>query len=428
MNNLALNTKNYTPVDYENLNVKFENNRVYNLATNKDYAGKNKERLIEFCKENKFKYTIFLSFKQAQGLGLKIKKGSKGCRIFAGFTAEKPMQDANGNVIMENADTPKTISEHKGFAMQPVFNIEQLELWTDKEGNKYLNTEFKHNELIDFINNDYQIIESKKIKAKAKSKALPKADAVKNTKAKTKKTTDAKDTKASDTKVSDVNVSDVKNTKAPELNTDKIEVINVTSISEPEQKQSEDMNTSNSTKDFKDIVLTDELKTIIKAALKFVASKYVFREELKYIHIVNYNDKLAIVSTDGHALFKYETDVDMLVSEYGFVSAAIISDKDFKTKLDNAKTFNDLEFSFDNFADTIQKYFALLDKEEKGTNTSIDLNCFYMDTIIKTCKEFCSKRTGAFNIEVHQTYIMCKLYVIEKFKGNCTIVLSKMNV
>ena len=334
---------------------------------------------------------------------------------------------------MENADTPKTISEHKGFAMQPVFNIEQLELWTDKEGNKYLNTEFKHNELIDFINNDYQIIESKKIKAKAKSKALPKADAVKNTKAKTKKTTDAKDTKASDTKVSDVNVSDVnvsdvKNTKAPELNTDKIEVINVTSISEPEQKQSEDMNTSNSTKDFKDIVLTDELKTIIKAALKFVASKYVFREELKYIHIVNYNDKLAIVSTDGHALFKYETDVDMLVSEYGFVSAAIISDKDFKTKLDNAKTFNDLEFSFDNFADTIQKYFALLDKEEKGTNTSIDLNCFYMDTIIKTCKEFCSKRTGAFNIEVHQTYIMCKLYVIEKFKGNCTIVLSKMNV
>lgn len=77
MNNLALNTKNYTPVDYENLNIKFENNRVYNLATNKDYAGKNKERLIEFCKENKFKYTIFLSFKQAQGLGLKIKKRLK---------------------------------------------------------------------------------------------------------------------------------------------------------------------------------------------------------------------------------------------------------------------------------------------------------------------------------------------------------------
>ena len=59
MNNLT-SVKNYTPVDYENLNIKFENNRVYNLATNKDYAGKNKERLIEFCKENKFKYTIFL--------------------------------------------------------------------------------------------------------------------------------------------------------------------------------------------------------------------------------------------------------------------------------------------------------------------------------------------------------------------------------
>ena len=426
MNNLALNTKNYTPVDYENLTVKFENNRVYNLATNKDYAGKNKERLIEFCKENKFKYTIFLSFKQAQGLGLKIKKGSKGCRIFAGFTAEKPMQDANGNVIMENADTPKTVSEHKGFAMQPVFNIEQLELWTDKEGNKYLNTEFKHNELVEFINNDYQIVESKKVKTKAKSKALPK-DANKNTKAKTKKTTDAKDTKAPDTK--DVNVSDDKDvktpdTKAPELNTDKIEVINVTSISEPEPKQSENV-MSNSIKDFKDIVLTDELKKIIKIASKFVA-KNDFREQLKYVHIVNYNDKLAIISTNGHALFKYETDIDMLVSEYGFVSGAIILDKDFKTKLDNAKTFNDLEFSFDNFADSIQRYFADLDKNKEEANTSINLNGFYMETISKTCKELCSRRTPAFNLEIHQTYIICKLYVVSK--GNCSIVLSKMNV
>lgn len=429
MNNLST-VKNYTPVDYENLTVKFENNRVYNLATNKDYAGKNKERLIEFCKENKFKYTIFLSFKQAQGLGLKIKKGSKGCKIFAGFTVEKPMQDENGNIIMQDADTPKTISEHKGFAMQPVFNIEQLELWTDKEGNKYLNAEYKHNELIDFINNDYQIIESKQIKPKAKSKTLPKADAVKNTKAKTKKTTNAKDTKVSDTKdikVSDAKDTKVSDTKASDLNADKIEVVNVPSISEPEQKQSEDMNTNNTPiKDFKDIVLTDELKTVIKSALKFVA-KTDFREQLKRIHIINYNDKLAIVSTDGHALFKFEADVDMPVSEYGLVSAAIIPNKDFKTQLDNAKTFNDLKFS-DSSTDLMQRCFSLLNKSEQGTNTSIKLNALYMETISKTCKELCSRRLPAFNLEIHHTYIMCKLYVLEKFKGNCSIVLSKMIV
>ena len=431
MNNLALNTKNYTPVDYENLTVKFENDRVYNLATNKDYAGKNKERLIEFCKENKFKYTIFLSFKQAQGLGLKIKKGSKGCRIFAGFTAEKPMQDTNGNVIMENADTPKTTSEHKGFAMQPVFNIEQLELWTDKDGNKYLNSEFKHNELIDFINNDYQILESKKVKAKvkAKSKALPKADAVKNTKAKTKKTTDAKDTKASDTKVSDVNVSDVKDTKAPELNTDKIEVINVTSISKPEQKQSEDMNTNNTpTKDFKDIVLTDELKTVIKSALKFVASKHECREELRYVHIANINDKLTVLSTDTHAIFKFETDIDLPYSEYGYVSAGIILDKDFKTKLENVVSIKDLELSYDDFGKMLHKFFRSQESDNQDLKTSIDLNAFYMETISKTCKELCSRRLPAFNIEIHQGNIMCTLHLSDKFKGNCNIVLSKMYV
>lgn len=426
MNNLALNTKNYTPVDYENLNIKFENNRVYNLATNKDYAGKNKERLIEFCKENKFKYTIFLSFKQAQGLGLKIKKGLKGCRIFAGFTAEKPMQDANGNVIMENADTPKTITEHKGFAMQPVFNIEQLELWTDKEGNKYLNTEFKHNELIDFINNDYQIIESKKVKVKVKNKALPKADAVKNTKAKTKKTTDAKDTKVSDTK--DVKVSTANDTKAPELNTDKIEVINVTSISESEQKQSEDMNINNTPiKDFKDIVLTDELKTVIKAALKFVA-KTDYREYLKTVHIINLNDKLTVLSSDAHAIFRFETDIDLPESEYGFVSAGIMHDKDFKTKLENAVSIKDLELTYDNFGKNMHQYFSLQEIDKQELKTNINLNAFYMETISKTCKELCRKRIPAFNIEIHQTYIMCTLHLSDKFKGNCNIVLSKMYV
>ena len=431
MNNLA-NVKNYTPVDYENLTVKFENNRVYNLATNKDYAGKNKDRLIEFCKENKFKYTIFLSFKQAQGLGLKIKKGSKGCRIFAGFTADKPMQDANGNVIMENADTPKTISEHKGFAMQPVFNIEQLELWTDKDGNKYLNSEFKHNELIDFINNDYQILESKKVKAKvkAKSKALPKADAVKNTKAKTKKTTDAKDTKASDTKVSDVNVSDVKDTKAPELNTDKIEVINVTSISEPEpeQKQSVDMNTNNNTKDFKDIVLTDELKTVIKAALKFVAPKYEFRELLQHVQITNLNDKLTVLSTNAHALFKFETDIDLPYSEYGHVSASIMHDKDFKTKLENAVSIKDLDLSDNGSVTMIEQYVQGFRSTDKSLNTSIDLNGNLFELIAKTCKELCSKRIAGFNLEVHDAYALCKLHVLEKFKGNCTVLILKVVV
>ena len=433
MNNLALNTKNYTPVDYENLTVKFENDRVYNLATNKDYAGKNKERLIEFCKENKFKYTIFLSFKQAQGLGLKIKKGSKGCRIFAGFTAEKPMQDANGNVIMENADTPKTTSEHKGFAMQPVFNIEQLELWTDKEGNKYLNTEFKHNELVEFINNDYQIIESKKVKAKVKTKnkTLPKADAVKNTKTKTKKTTDAKDTKASDTKVSDVNVSDVKDTKASELNTDKIEVINVTSISEhePEQKQSEDMNTNDTpTKDFKDIVLTDELKTIIKAALKFVAPKHEYREELRYVHITNINEKLTILSSDAHAIFKFETDIDLPLFEYGHVSVSIMHDKDFKTKLENAVSFKDLELSNNESTTMIELYVRRFNRTEQSLNTSIDLNGNLFELIAKTCIELCSKRKAGFNLEVHVTYALVKLHLLEKFKGNCTVLLSHLVV
>ena len=320
------------------------------------------------------------------------------------------MQDANGNIVMKNADTPKTITEHKGFAMQPVFNIEQLELWTDKEGNKYLNSEFKHNELVDFINNNYQIIESKKVKTKAKSKVKAKPKA--------KEASVNKDVK-----------TDVKtDTKASELNTDKIEVINVTSISELEQKQSEDINTNNSlTKDFKEIVLTDELKTVIRAALKFVA-KTDYRECLKTVHIMNLNDKLTVLSSDAHAIFRFETDIDLPESECGFVSAGIMHDKDFKTKLENAVSIKDLELTYDNFGKNMHQYFSLQEIDKQELKTNINLNAFYMETISKTCKELCRKRIPAFNIEIHQTYIMCTLHLSDKFKGNCSIVLFKMIV
>lgn len=153
MNTSITNTTNDHVFNVNNFNFHFENERVYNLATNRDYNGKNKDRLKEFCKENNFKYTIFLSFKQGQALGLRVKKGSHGCKVFAGGVKEEPVKNKDGTIKMLDTDTPETKKKVFSRRTAPVFNIDQFELWTDEKGNNYLNSEKPNTELFEFIKN-----------------------------------------------------------------------------------------------------------------------------------------------------------------------------------------------------------------------------------------------------------------------------------
>lgn len=155
MNTNVINTNDHV-FDVSIFEFHFENSRVYNLATNKDYNGRNRARLEQFCRENNFKYTIFLSFKQAQSLGLRVKRGSHGCKIFAGGVKDEIIKDKNGNIVMDNMDTPKTEKIFCGHWLAPVFNIEQFELWTDDDGNKFLNSDSPNTDLFNFFANNLE--------------------------------------------------------------------------------------------------------------------------------------------------------------------------------------------------------------------------------------------------------------------------------
>lgn len=156
MNTNITNTDNNHKFDVNNFEFHFENSRVYNLATNKDYSGRNRTRLEQFCRENNFKYTIFLSFKQAQSLGLRVKRGSHGCKIFAGGVKDELIKDKNGNIVMDNMDTPKTEKKFCGHWLAPVFNIEQFELWTTEDGEKFLNSDNPNTDLYQFFANNLE--------------------------------------------------------------------------------------------------------------------------------------------------------------------------------------------------------------------------------------------------------------------------------
>lgn len=172
MNTNITNTDNNHKFDVSTFEFHFENSRVYNLATNKDYSGRNRTRLEQFCKENGFKYTIFLSFKQAQSLGLRVKRGSHGCKIFAGGVKDEVQKDKDGNIVMDNMDTPKTEKKFFGHWLAPVFNIEQFELWEDDSGNKFLNSDKPNTDLYQFFANNLEPVSIVHKETKANSSNL----------------------------------------------------------------------------------------------------------------------------------------------------------------------------------------------------------------------------------------------------------------
>ena len=86
-----------------------------NFITKQDYTGVNFVTLTQSGFDN----PEFLTFKQAQSVGLKIKKGSKGIRLIR-IIARKEEDPKTGEV--------KTVKSPKGFT---VFNITQTE-WTEE--------------------------------------------------------------------------------------------------------------------------------------------------------------------------------------------------------------------------------------------------------------------------------------------------------
>lgn len=76
----------------------------------------------------------------------------------------------------------------------------------------------------------------------------------------------------------------------------------------------------------------------------------------------------------------------------------------------------------------IKKNLLSKENDKQNLESTIDVSATFMELIAKTCKALCSKRLPSFNIEIRQTYIMCTLYMLEKFKGKCNILLSRLVV
>ena len=104
-------------------------NKQYNYITKNNYQGRNQADLMIAKKANKFKSDAWLTFLQAKGKGLKVKKGSKAVSVFLGYEnfSERKTIKEDG----EEKQKLSTVSRPLGFAY--VFNLDQTEKFKRKE-------------------------------------------------------------------------------------------------------------------------------------------------------------------------------------------------------------------------------------------------------------------------------------------------------
>lgn len=107
-----------------------------NYITGESYQGKNQGILLAVKEGEGFKSNYWLTFLQAKGKGLSIKKGSKGVSVFKGFSRyERKTKDKKGE------DKIITYSSPNGFAR--VFNLDCTEDTEQKITKLYKEGEIK---------------------------------------------------------------------------------------------------------------------------------------------------------------------------------------------------------------------------------------------------------------------------------------------
>lgn len=88
---------------------------MYNFVTKKPYSGENVAILEAAMEENEFNSEYFLTYKQAQSVGLQVRKGEKGFQIMRVVLVEE---------VDKKTGQKRTRKAPKYFT---VFNVEQCE-------------------------------------------------------------------------------------------------------------------------------------------------------------------------------------------------------------------------------------------------------------------------------------------------------------
>lgn len=369
MNNLTTISSNaVTTIDTNNF-------RVFNAENDKEYQGKVKDNLIQFCKDNSIQIGAFMTIPQMIMHGVCF----KGAPRFE-MTVAIP-QKSNENIeidIQDNGEAHAVTTGqkflHKKLCLYP---LEKCTFYEEFDVDRTLNGRYLKN--LSLTQEEKDNILPTRIKL---------MQLLENT---TKKIV------IEDAVVEDVVVEDTKTESKVDVSGNSI----------------------------LDIEMTDEIQLAFNSAAQFVA-KEDFRDCLKSVCVQAINGTVHIISSNGHILYAYNTNVKTTDT-----NTYLFKVKECK-KIDKLKVNSFREILNHIPLDSLMKYpdvSSVFDDDIlKNISNNMIVSSNYLMKASKVASKFARARISGVNITIRGTDIALEPRMKDIYHGKLKIIISRVVV
>lgn len=375
MNNLT--TISSTAVSTINNN----NFRVFNAENDKEYQGKVKDNLVQFCKDNAIQIGAFMTIPQMIMHGVCF----KGAPRFE-MTVAIP-QKSNENIeidIQDNGEAHAVATEqkflHKKLCLYP---LEKCTFYEEFDVDRTLNGRY---------------LKNLSLSQEEKDNILP---------------TRIKLMQLLENTTKEIVIED-----APIVEES---VVEDTVASEDTKTESKVDVSENS---ILDIEMTDELQLAFNSAAQFVA-KEDFRDCLKNVCVQAVNGTVHIISSDGYIMYIYNTNVKTTdTNTYLFK----VKECKYIDKL-KVNSFRDILNHLT--LDGMEKYpnvACLFDDNIKNISNNMTVSSNYLTKATKVAGKFATARVSGVNITIRDTSIAVEPIMKVIYQGKLRIIISKVVV
>lgn len=382
---------NLTTISSTAVSTISNNFRVFNAENDKEYQGKVKDSLIQFCKDNSILIGAFMTIPQMIMHGVCF----KGAPRFE-MTVAIP-QKSNENIeidIQDNGEAHAVTTEqkflHKKLCLYP---LEKCTFYEEFDVDRTLNGRY---------------LKNLSLSQEEKDNILP---------------TRIKLMQLLENTTKEIVVED-----APIVEESVVEEPVVEDTVVEESVASEDTKTESkvdvSENSILDIEMTDELQLAFNSAAQFVA-KEDFRAFLHNVCVRSINGTVHIISSNGHILYIYNTNVKTTDT-----NTYLFKIKECK-KIDKLKVNSFREILNHIPLDGMEKYpnvACLFDDNIKNISNNMTVSSNYLTKATKVASKFASARVSATNITIRDTSIAVEPIMKVIYQGKLRIIISRVVV
>lgn len=378
---------NLTTISSTAVSIISNNNfRVFNAENDKEYQGKVKDNLVQFCKDNAIQIGAFMTIPQLIMHGVCF----KGAPRFEMTVAIPQKNNENIEIdIQDNGEAHAVATEqkflHKKLCLYP---LEKCTFYEEFDVDRTLNGRYLRN--LSLSQEEKDSILPTRIKLMQLLENTAKKIVVEDAPI-------VEESVVEDAVVEDVVVEDTKTESKVDVSGNSI----------------------------LDIEMTDELQLAFNSAAQFVA-KEDFRVVLKDVCVQAINGAVHIIASNGHILYAYNTNVKTTDT-----NTYLFKVKECK-KIDKLKVNSFRELLNHTPLDSLMKYpdvsRAFDDDILKNISNNMVVNSNYLMKASKVASKFARARLSSVNITIRDTSIAVEPIMKDIYQGKLRIIISRIVV